>query len=442
MSRRCPTIKLWTLPTRLARLNSRKGLLRDATLAFIVRSLGAFAAFFMSVAVTRTLPAAEAGNFFLGITMVTVLASVLLMGLNNASLRFVGAWAAEGDWSRVRAFTRTSWQWLGASTLLGACAIWLAAPWLGERLFGKPPLGHLLQIMAPSLVLMAGGTLVASQLQAIRRVTHSIVVLSIGVPVCVGLGLWVNPIESVLAAGWLYVSAGVLTLSLGLFWWHRFTPTAPEVAIDRRAVWNSCMPLWIVALMGVVASWASQLIAGIWVSSEDIAHLAVAQRTANLVSFVLAAVNFVVAPRFAALYHQGRHEELRRLALRSVRLMSVVALPVVLGLCLLPGQIMGLFGTEYSHSAQLLVILALGQLVNVMTGSVGYLLTMSGHERDMRTIVLLSGPFAVLAALVLVPLYGVTGAAVATALAVAAQNLGAVRQVSRRLGFNTLSVWT
>ena len=86
---------------------------------------------------------------------------------------------------------------------------------------------------------------------------------------------------------------------------------------------------------------------------------------------------------------------------------------------------MGLFGTEYSRSALLLVILALGQLVNVMTGSLGYLLSMSGHERDMRTIVLLSGPFAMLAALVLIPLYGVTGVAVATALAVAAQNLGA-----------------
>jgi len=182
-------------------------------------------------------------------------------------------------------------------------------------------------------------------------------------------------------------------------------------------------------------------VAGIWTSAEDVAQLAVAQRTANLVSFILVAVNLVVAPRFAALYKQGKHPELRRLALRSVRLMSLVGAPVVLFLCLFPGWVLGLFGPEFRAAAPLLVILALGQFVNVVTGSVGFLLTMSGHERDMRNVVLFSGPFAVVAAVVLTPLYGVTGAALATALAVSVQNLGAVWLVRKRLGFNTLAVW-
>jgi len=50
---------------------------------------------------------------------------------------------------------------------------------------------------------------------------------------------------------------------------------------------------------------ASRNCHGTWVSSEEIVQLAVAQRTALLTSFVLMAVNLVVAPRFASMYKKG-----------------------------------------------------------------------------------------------------------------------------------------
>jgi O-antigen/teichoic acid export membrane protein len=121
--------------------------------------------------------------------------------------------------------------------------------------------------------------------------------------------------------------------------------------------------------------------------------------------------------------------------------MGVFATPMVLILCLFPRTILGAIGPQLAVAAPLLVILSLGQLVNVVSGSVGFLLNMTGHERDMRNIVLVSGPFAILAALALIPPFGVTGAAVATALAVSMQNLGAVWMVKRRLGFNMLAIW-
>ena len=76
-----------------------------------------------------------------------------------------------------------------------------------------------------------------------------------------------------------------------------------------------------------------------------------------------------------------------------------------------------------------------------MTGSVGYLLTMSGYEKDFRNSVLISGPIAVGLGFALVPFYGAIGSAIATAVAVATQNLVAVWWVKKRLGFNTLPVW-
>ena len=193
--------------------------------------------------------------------------------------------------------------------------------------------------------------------------------------------------------------------------------------------------------MSQAVQWSGQLISGAYVPSEEIAMLAVAQRTAVLTSFILMAVNMVVAPKFAALYKQGKTIELQNIAVFATRLMTLFALPVVGFMLLFSEWLMWLFGEEYKAGANLLRILAVGQFINVITGSVGFLLTMSGHERDMRNVVLFSGPLAIVLALVLTPLYGVTGAAVATAISVASQNLLAVAMVKKRLGFNTLAIW-
>jgi O-antigen/teichoic acid export membrane protein len=121
--------------------------------------------------------------------------------------------------------------------------------------------------------------------------------------------------------------------------------------------------------------------------------------------------------------------------------MLLAAAPVVTLMVCFPHWLMWLFGDEFVAGAPLLRILAIGQFINVATGSVGYLLMMTGHEKDMRNSLLVVAPCSILLSLWLIPLYGATGAAVATALAIAGQNLLAVFWVRRRLGFNTLAIW-
>jgi O-antigen/teichoic acid export membrane protein len=121
--------------------------------------------------------------------------------------------------------------------------------------------------------------------------------------------------------------------------------------------------------------------------------------------------------------------------------MLLFATPVLIIMLCVPHFFMGLFGEEYKQAAPLLQILIIGQFINVITGSVGFLLNMSGHEKDMRNVVFISGSLAVVLSLILIPLYGVTGAAIATAIALASQNLLAVYKVKQRLGFNTLNIF-
>jgi Na+-driven multidrug efflux pump len=60
---------------------------------------------------------------------------------------------------------------------------------------------------------------------------------------------------------------------------------------------------------------------------------------------------------------------------------------------------------------------------------------MSGHEREYRQVMLITGPLSILISLILIYFYGIEGAAIATALNVGMQNLFALLMVRSRLGF-------
>lgn len=180
---------------------------------------------------------------------------------------------------------------------------------------------------------------------------------------------------------------------------------------------------------------------GVWEDAQSIAFFATAQRTAMLTSFILFAVNSIAAPKFAVMYNSGDHDGLKRLALLSVKMMMLVAVPTTLFILIFPEWLMSMFGDEFVAASKALMILAMGQFINIATGSVGYLLSMTGHEAKVRDNMLVSGTLTVILGLALIPTFGVIGAAIAYACGVASQNLLCVYQVNKQLGFNTLLFW-
>ncbi|KPM75467.1 hypothetical protein AOG26_16905 [Pseudoalteromonas sp. UCD-33C] len=193
--------------------------------------------------------------------------------------------------------------------------------------------------------------------------------------------------------------------------------------------------------MNQLIQWLPQLVVGFYLLAESVAFFSVAQRIAMLTTFILMAVNLVVAPKFSAFHAKGDDVGIRKTALFSIRLLVLSALPIVLFMLLFPEFLMGLFGDEFKQGAVILQILVLGQAVNVVTGSVGFLLMMSGHERDMRLVTLISGFGVLISVPIFTKLFGAVGAAVATAFFISLQNLLAVYFVKKRLGFNTLKFW-
>jgi O-antigen/teichoic acid export membrane protein len=184
--------------------------------------------------------------------------------------------------------------------------------------------------------------------------------------------------------------------------------------------------------------WSGVIVASVFLESSELAYLIVAQRTGSLISFVLLVINMIAAPRYALMWREGNVAGIAKFSKLSSRMTMIVIVPIVIFTILYASEIMSLFGSGYHSASVLLSIIACGHIVNVATGSVGYLLNMTGHEKDMLTVTMFSGPITIIFSIWFISSWGLVGAAYSTAIGLSLQNLGALWMVKRKLGFWSL----
>ncbi len=419
-----------------------RDMLLGSLAGLLVKVLAAVSLFAMNVVVTRTIGAAEAGLFFLSFTLITMIATAGRIGLDQAVVRFIASDTSRGKGAQCRSIYAKAVMWSLVATLVLALLFWCGAEWLNQSVFRLPGFDRVFSIMLVAAPFVAMYIIHAQALQGLKKVSKSMLVSSVILPVITLVLILLNPITNAELLGGYFVLAAVLTLLTGRYFWTQSAPVSKvHTPFSAELLKTTCMPLWVVALVHQVIQWSSQLLLGIWESAESVAFFATAQRTAMLTSFILFAVNTIAAPKFAAMHAKGNMEGVKRMALVSVRIMLVVSVPVTAVILLYPEWLMSIFGDEFRQAGTALMILALGQFINIATGSVGYLLSMTGHETKVRDNVVISGVITVLLGLMLIPSHGVIGASVAYACGVASQNLLGVYQVKKQLGFNTLCFW-
>jgi O-antigen/teichoic acid export membrane protein len=416
-------------------------IVQGASAAFLLKIAGAFLTFCFYVAVGRLLGPREAGMYFLALTVVTVAAVLGRVGLDGTMLRLIAAHAATSDWSAVQGVYRKGLTVAIAGTVAATVLTAIFAPVCATYIFAAPELSRPIRWMALSIVPAALIVLIARGLLGLKQVRDANLVNDVGVPAIalVAVGL-LAPRWGILGAVWAYALANAATAVLGLWRWRKATPHLRGLhgAFETRELFQSSIPLYWVACLQLVMTWTSTLALGMWATPRDVGIFGIANRTATLTSFILLAVNNIAAPKFAALHRAGDLATLGRVARDSARLMALVAAPMLIVCLILPGPVMRIFGADFESGAAVLSILAAGQFVNVVTGSVGFVLIMCGYERMYRNAFVVCAASSIALNGLLIPRFGILGAAIATAGTLALQNLVAAMLVWRKLGVVTI----
>jgi len=217
-----------------------------------------------------------------------------------------------------------------------------------------------------------------------------------------------------------YVVAAIVSLALAMWLLHRSRPEElrqkPEPIYYSSDWRKAVIPLALITGLHVVNNYADLIILGLFRLDEEVGIYRAVSQLALLIIFGLQAINQVLHPHFARLYAQRDRAKLQKLVTISARIILALAFGPFVVFLFFGGDILQfVFGSGFAMGATALAILAFGQLANAAFGSVGALLNMTGHERDtMRGMMIAMGANVVLN-FVLIPVYGMNGAAIATA---------------------------
>ncbi|MCS0371009.1 oligosaccharide flippase family protein [Vibrio diabolicus] len=418
--------------------SGKKSLLSTGLKTAITRVLSALFAFLLTLIVSKASDASTSGQFFFLFNLVSLLAIVSQLGFDVSLVRY-NAIAFNNKETLQQSHNYKTALYRSMAFCLLAIAVLLA----GFNLFPE----QLNQIQSPMHAITLGlfciPFLVLAQtnsrvLQACRKVVSSLFALQLGVSMLMVFFVFgldyigqqnINNLMTalLLASMSVAVISSVNWLGSGQYQTSAFVPNKKMVASAKQ--------VWIGSIFTNVLQWGSLVIAGFFISTAELGLLAAAQRTSLLIGFVLITINFVVAPMFASLYKERQMIKLQSLSRLACRANVGLAIVPVIICTLFPEFVMRFFGEEFLAAAPLLVVLSLGQLVNVATGSVGFLLLMSGHEKTMKYITISSGTISICLLIALCQTFGVIGAAWAMAIGMAIQNLAALYFVKRYLGF-------
>ena len=422
--------------------NTISNLFKKTVTVGVVKGCSALVGFILIVVVSRALGAIEAGYFLLGYTLVFALSGFFRLGLDNVILRYMGA---EGLSVTSQEFFNKGLLWICMFVLPFTCLVALSTGFIAEELLSKPDFAPVLSWFILALPPITLCSLIAIAFQGLNKTITAILFQNLGLSSIFIFSYFIidnfsSPSSKAVLLAVIFSFSSILVFLIGVYVWFSQTNASFHVAKFRdKNLWAISSNLWAASTMIMLVQWSGILVASVFVTSEELAYLTAAQRTAMLAGFVLIVVNMIVAPRYARLWKQNKIMEMERLAIVSTRAMICLVLPVVLFVVIFPEWIMGLFGEGFEEGAPLLIIIILGQFVSVMTGSVGYLLTMSGHEKDFRRVTIIAGSLTMLLAFLLTMEWGGIGASYATAIGLSVQNLLAVYMVNKRLGFNTLN---
>jgi O-antigen/teichoic acid export membrane protein len=200
------------------------------------------------------------------------------------------------------------------------------------------------------------------------------------------------------------------------------------------------LPFILLGGLVVINSRIDILMLGAFKGAGAVGVYAVVSRVTSLIVFGLVIVNSVLSPTFATLYAEGKLEQLQKLVTHSTRLISLLALVMTLGLIALRSPILQLFGADFIHGQTALIILSVGYLVNALTGSVGLLLNMTGHAKFSAATVAFAALINICLNWLLIPKWGVNGAAIATAFSMIVSNVIGAILVRQKLGIKSAAI--
>ena len=418
---------------------------RGALLAFSIRVASAAIAYLSQVLLARWMGSFEYGIFVFVWVWVLILGGLAPLGLSTATIRFVAEYKERGRLPLLRGLLLGSRLIsVGVSTVLMLAGLGALALFgeLVQHYYLLPAILILFCLPAYTIEDVQDGIARGKGWIDIALVPPYILrplLILLGMIAAIALGF---PMTAVTAAGAAIVACWVAGLVQVFVLERRLRQTVPAGRrCYRTGLWlKTSLPMLLLHGFELVMQNTDVLVLSLYMTPSDVAVYFAALKTMGLITFVHFAVAAAAANRFSAYNARGDKAELSAFVREAVRWTFWPSLAAAIGLLALGWPLLWLFGPEFTAGYPAMFVLAVGFLVRAAVGPAEHVLAMLGEQSRCAAVLFAAAGLNIALNFLLIPHYGLMGAAAATSASIAAAAVLMLMVAKRRLGLDIL-VW-
>ena len=432
----------------LANLNPDfKKLLSGSGLVMAFKVVGAGAGYVFAYLITSNYGARAFGIFELSLTALTIASVFGRLGLDGALVRFIPEFVEKKAPEHLRKVYGYALILALPFSMVLAALLYVFSDALALQL-GSELLGVAFRVTAFLVPFSTWFGLNSEAFRGMRRmVEYSI--LQRGTVILLAIGAFfsfqyfeVDLEENLLPLIAFVIGAVLLSLTAGIRTPKILSQIIPINSNDKfieplevKPLLRVAFPMLLSTSMFMIMNWTDTIMIGYYLNEADVGVYRLAFKVATLITFAQFAINSIAAPMFSSFYAKNDLAGMKKIT-RNIGYMNIaISTPIFIAILIFPSFVLDFFGEEFSAGVAPLIVLAIGQIINALCGPVMYLLNMTGKEKKARNIIIVASIINLGLNVYFIPIYGLMGAAFATAISTAVWNVMAVIQIIKEYGF-------
>jgi O-antigen/teichoic acid export membrane protein len=394
-----------------------KELVTGGSITSIFRIIGIGVGYIFILLITRNFGAEGMGIFALSFTLLSVITVIGRLGFDMALLRFVSEYSSQDKWDLVKEIYMKAMKMTVPFCIFLSILLFLFSPYIAKYIFGKEQLSMYFRIISFAVLPLALKFMNSESLRGLKKIKEYSFFQLVSV----------------------HLFSTIFILGLLVFMDSTQVPIiAYSNSLKMRNILDVSFPMLLSSSMFLVMYWTDTIMLGIFRTEGEVGVYNVALKVAALTTFSLFAVNSIAAPKFAEFYGKGDMGGLERVVHHSKKMIFWGSFPVVLVFFLFPSFILGIFGDEFRTGVYAFLLLTFGQFIQAMSGSVRHILSMTGKHKTLQNITFYAMLINIVLNVILIPLYGINGAAFSSMVSMAFWSISSVVFIKKYFNIFTM----
>ncbi len=398
---------------------NRDLILKSAGISMIGLIISRLISYFNTIIIAR-LGSAQYGLLTLALAITSFVTVISLLGINQGLLRYLSYYLGKKDKSHIKGTFISSLKFSSTSSIFAMILILIFAKDIAIYFFNKPELIRILQISAFIIPFAVLTELFVSVMLSLKKVSYQVGIREIGerllrlilsiIFIWIGLGIAWIAVAYLIAA----ISVCLILFFISIKFTY-FRDNKIKSNYNLNEILKYSMPLVITGFLSLLIKWADTFILGYFKSASEVGIYNITFSTSTLLGLIPTALMSLFLPIISNLYGKKNMIEINRISKVIQKWIFTANFPFFIILLFFSNQLLNIvFGKEYAIGYISLIILAMAYIFVSLTHIYTNNLLLFKKTKLLSFIVLISTSVNIILNLILVPNYGINGAAFST----------------------------